>query len=355
MSLILVDRSSARASSRLVLAKRVKYISDPDDPNHSGEKEKTIYPARNYNVAGGDQSAAAFIAHVIALDADYSRGRKGKPGKRSSRLFEELIYSSMSEAWLNAAEREEIERKIVRRFGSMAACRTAWHVDKNTGRCDLHVLLSAKNLDYPAQVTLWAEFGGDGGKHIYDVMDQIDGEIATHLNRSLSKLLHRSAKSWHKGKVAKLIGAQVPLAQELASRYLLKKKNPNEIDECSIVEALKGLGHKVVKVTARSISIVFRGREKPRRYNLADLTDRVVVALEREIQMLAPPRKATTPPRITCQNKLSAQSKTGIPATNSLHYSRVDGVVPPLFVEGFGQCLGVVGRDGGGDGGGLGR
>lgn len=212
MSLVLSDRCTARAASRAVLEKRVAYISDPNHPDHSGAKKKTIYPARNYNVPCCDQSPEGFMSELARLIGDYCQCRRGKRGKRSRRLFEEIIYSTEPEAWLNAEGREEIERRIIRRFGAMAVCRTAWHVDEKTGRCDLHVLVSAINLDYPPALTLWSEFGGTDNDHIYSAMDRLDAEIADYLNSTperqkaktkSAKLRHREPEA-HRDKVLML-------------------------------------------------------------------------------------------------------------------------------------------------------
>lgn len=225
----------------------------------------------------------AFIADVIRLNDDYFRCRGGKLGKRSHRLVEELVYSSMVGAWLTAEERQEIEKRIVARFGSLAVCRTAWHVDEKTGRCDLHVLISAKNMDYPPSLTLWANFGGRDRDHIYATMDSLDVEITRFLNRRPERQKTiKSAKLRHMEATVEVIGRRVPLADELAW-YFYKIEKPAKIDEDAITAAIKALRHKVLKVPGRSVSVVFRGRKEPRRYNLADLMDEAVVALERLI------------------------------------------------------------------------
>ena len=282
MSLVLVDRRTVRAASRVVLRTRVAYISAPNHPDHSGAKKKTIYPARNYNVPYGDQSPEAFMAALNRLIEDYFRCRRGKRGKSSRRLFEEIIYSTMVGVWLTAEEREEIEKRIIRRFGAMAVCRTAWHVDEKTGRCDLHILISAINLDYPPAVTLWSEFGGTDRDHLYSVMDKLDVEIARYLNRrpERQKAKLKSAKRRHREAAAEVIGKQPQLGDELA-RFFFDRKKPTEIDEAAITEAIRALDHKVKKITRRSVPVVFRGRKKPRRYNFANLVDGVVVELER--------------------------------------------------------------------------
>ena len=90
----------------------------------------------------------------------------------------------------------------------------------------------------------------------------------------------KSAKRRHREAAAEVIGKQPQLGDELA-RFFFDRKKPTEIDEAAITEAIRALGHKVKKITRRSVPVVFRGRKKPRRYNFADLVDGVVVELER--------------------------------------------------------------------------
>ena len=252
-------------------------------PHHSGAKKKTIHPARNYNVAGDDQTHLAFIADVIRLNDDYFRCRGGKLGKRSHRLFEELIYSTQPGAWLTGEERDEIERRIVSRFGGMAVCRTAWHVDEKTGRCDLHVLLSAKNLDYPPALTLWAEFGGRDRDHIYATMDSLDVEIARYLNRTpeRAKSKLQSAKLRHRTVASDIVGPKQPLRLALAKRLFKAKKKPEEINEKILITTIESIGHEVVGPIGRSIPVLFKGRKEPRRYNLESLKYETIAILER--------------------------------------------------------------------------
>lgn len=85
----LTPRSSRKASSAITLNDRIRYISDRKDPDHIG---KLIHRAKNYNCPA--QSGGDFADEVIRLHAKYKKRREGKRGKRSSRLFEEIIYST---------------------------------------------------------------------------------------------------------------------------------------------------------------------------------------------------------------------------------------------------------------------
>lgn len=257
----LVPRSTAKASSPAELAERIAYISDPTNPSHKG---KVIHPARNYNCS--DNSPEAFQSAVHQVEDDYQRARQGKRGKRSRRLFEEVIYSSPHGANLTPLERESVESMLINLIGRLTACRTAWHVDESTGRADLHVLLAAKTLDYPPRVTLWADFGGSEGQHIYAEFDKLDDLIIRQLNRAAErKTKLKSASKIRKENAAKVIGKKSPLPAEIAAKL------KSTVSRDNIAANITALGHVVSKVTDRSISVVFKGRTKPRRYNIDDL------------------------------------------------------------------------------------
>jgi len=228
MSLVLVNRSTPKASSLVVLKKRVSYISDPDHPNHSGDKKKMILPARNYNVPDNDQSPAAFMSAVVRTNVEYNCCRTGRVGKCSRRILEELIFSTEPGAWLTAEERNEIEERIVSRLAGMSVCRNAWHIDEKSGRCDLHVLLSAKTLDYPPKMTFWCEFGGRDRDHLYAAMDSLDVEIVRYLNRKPERQEEKlkSARRRHREASSAVIGNQLTLADELARHFRKRKKQP---------------------------------------------------------------------------------------------------------------------------------
>jgi hypothetical protein len=257
----LVKRTTLRAASPATLAERIAYISDV---THRDHENKTIHPAKNYNCP--NQSAQAFLREVHRVEKNYQNGRRGKRGKRSRRLYEEVIYSSPHGANLTPLERESVETMVVNLIGRRTACRTAWHVDRTTGRADLHVFLAAKTQDYPPTVTLWADFGGVGGRHIYAEFDRLDGLITSQLNRSPERHAPlKSASRVHREIVREIVGSKPPMATEIAAKFA------NKITADNIDAAVTSLGHSVTKLTSRTISVVFRGRVKPRRYNLVDL------------------------------------------------------------------------------------
>jgi hypothetical protein len=263
----LVKRTTLRAASPATLAERIAYISDV---THRDHENKTIHPAKNYNCP--NQSAQAFLREVHRVEKNYQNGRRGKRGKRSRRLYEEVIYSSPHGANLTPLERESVETMVVNLIGRRTACRTAWHVDQSTGRADLHVFLAAKTHDYPPRVTLWADFGGSEGRHIYAEFDRLDELITTTLNRSPDRQVPlKSATLVRRERAHQAIGQKRPLHQEIADKF------SSRITAGNIAAAITRLGHSVSKLTSRTISVVFRGRAKPCRYNLEDLLTDIAV------------------------------------------------------------------------------
>jgi hypothetical protein len=159
-----------------------------------------------------------------------------------------------------------VETMLINLLGRRTACRTAWHVDESTGRADLHVLLAAKTQDYPPRVTLWADFGGSEGSHIYAEFDKLDDLIIRQLNRAVErKTKLKSASKIRKEKADKVIGKKSSLAAEIAAKV------KGFVTRDNIAETIDNLGHVVSKVTDRSISVVFNCRTKPRRYNIDEL------------------------------------------------------------------------------------
>ncbi len=214
----LVKRATLRAASPATLAERIAYISDV---THRDHENKTIHSAKNYNCP--NQSAQAFLREVHRVEKNYQNGRRGKRGKRSRRLYEEVIYSSPHGANLTPLERESVETMVVKLIGRRTACRTASHVHQSTGRADLHVFLAAKTHDYPPRVTLWAEFGGSEGRHIYAEFNRLEELITTILNRSSERHAPlKSAAKVHAENVRKAIGPKAPLAAEITSKFVNK-------------------------------------------------------------------------------------------------------------------------------------
>jgi hypothetical protein len=98
-------------------------------------------------------------------------------------------------------------------------------------------------------------------------VDSLDIEIAAILNadRPADRLL-KSAPQVHQEKVFGIIGNKPDLAAELA------KVQFAPID---LAEAIKQVGHKVTKVTSTHISVLFPGRKRPNRYNIAELLQKI--------------------------------------------------------------------------------
>lgn len=262
----LTTRSSKRAASAKVLKRRVAYL---EDRHHESHKDKTIFAAHNHNCPGSHRDD--FIQSCLRNDAAYQKERAGKVGKRSKTLFNEIIYSSDLGAHLTDAERDSIELLVINEFARNTPCRVAWHTTPSTGRADLHILAAAKDYDCPPRVSLWRSFGGKKGRHLYHTMDLVDEKIAKELNKTRVKEKKvRSARRVHRDRIRELTGKlKRDLANELA---------PLGLAMAELKQGIEKLGYKVVKETAKNISVLFNGNKRPNRYNKADLFRRIAEA-----------------------------------------------------------------------------
>lgn len=127
--------------------------------------------------------------------------------------------------------------------------------------------MASKNND--GQVTLWANFGGKAGRHIYAEFDRLDEEIATHLNpENDPRFPIKSAAAIRRKN-------NIPFADELAEKY------PDPITADTLLDTLTILGYTVPKVTKKTISVIFPGKKRPHRYNIENLLLQLELAHER--------------------------------------------------------------------------
>lgn len=242
----MVDRtppSELDASSPDAMMRRVDYISDALHPNHIG---KQILPARNYGCE--DQSPEAFTEKVNYHNAAYYLYRKSNrlKGPTTDRLFDEIIYSTLPGAYPTAAERDAIERHLIKKFCKNAAVRTAWHIGDD-GRADLHILMSAKQPSPSDPDAYEVIFGQAVGNEIAASID-CDRKIAQLLNANPDRTIkHKAAYDIGKDK-------KPSLAETIAEKW------PNTIITANnIGDFLAELGHKVIEVTKKSVTLIYQG------------------------------------------------------------------------------------------------
>jgi len=259
MSIKLVKRCTRSAASVPRLRERVAYLENASHPNHL---RKSLQPPRNYNCLS--QAAQDFIAEVIRIDAEYKRARRVKGIKKSRRLFEEVVYSSAHFANLTPLEREFVEARIISLICSDTACRTAWHIDDDTGRADLHIFFASKNLGFPPSMTLWCKFGGKGKPNIYASFDDADDDIARCLSRERGAPF-KSAQDIRRERSVAAKGVMPTLAEEIAARLEIS------ITRESLAKAIAKLGHSVTKVSPALVFVTFKGGKKTFRYNIKKL------------------------------------------------------------------------------------
>lgn len=250
----LVRHSTRLAASLKHLSRRVVYLEDQEHRNHKG---KEIVCARNYRCG---HASSDFIKEVLRLDASYQHARKGLSGRPGRRLFEEIVYSSPKNVWMDERERSQIESTIVRLVAPNTTCRTAWHLDSVTGRADMHLLLAARTQDDPPSTTLWGRF--KGAKHIFVEFERCDLRIAAILNLRTSRPSVKTARQVRKAKYA---------SQTMASN--LAQVASESVTAENLSELITKAGHKVISQTERTICIIFKGRKRSLRYNSAKLVE----------------------------------------------------------------------------------
>ena len=177
--------SAGAKTSLKVLWRQVLYIADPDDSNHV---DKLVLPSRNHNCGG--QEARHFLFAVMRKRSVYNHRRCGKRGKRTKRKWEEYIYSSENgmvpiadgtgmEPCLNDDERQLVEKRLLAGPIGRGSARLGWHIDKKTGRCDCHILVSVHD-DYGV---VWMNDGfGKGKMNLGLELERIEERLVEKLN-----------------------------------------------------------------------------------------------------------------------------------------------------------------------------
>lgn len=280
----LVPRLTNRACSLIMLAKHLDYLVDGDHPDH---KDKILGTPKNYNCA--DDTAEALISEVARSEAEYQKHRAGRRGKRTKRIFEEIIYSSPYFADMTDEELDIAEEMVVKALVPDVPARSNRHKCKKKRRTDFHIIFPTKT-GYPPSTTIWGQFGG-GKACIFSAFDILDDQIAKRINEHREKDRHIKSRIQVRREKAIAAKSKKPtLAEEIAAA------NPaRHITAENIRAAIEALGHAVTKETAQFISIVFKGARKPRRYNLPDLITGIEAAQEirRETPILPTPAPTT--------------------------------------------------------------
>ncbi len=279
------QRHKSKAASIGSLKAHLAYLEDPNHKDHIG---KTVLPGKNYNCLGpsnDDFAQGSYASHVR-----YLKAREGLRGKRTDRIWDEVIYRCPYGVDLSKLERDVAEAMLVDKMGKKCACRTTWHIHPLTGAADLHILLAAKNNDIPPRITLRAEFGRDGGDQIYAAFDRLDQAIVNEINHNRSPE-HRFLSRIERKReiVAEKVGTKPKLADEIAA------KHPTPLAAADLPAIIKSLGYTVTKVTKSNLSVKFGqgpavDKKRPRRFSLIDL-----LADIEEAQQLPTPKQAPDP------------------------------------------------------------
>jgi len=265
-----VKHTAAALTSVKALFRRAVYCADQKDKNHT---DKLVLPSRNHNCAGN--KIWHFLLAVLRRFVTYLRMRQGRRGKRTAKKWVEIIYSSENgkvkrndgtvEPCLDQNERDLIEKKLLAGPIGCGSGRLTWHLCLVTGRCDLHMLTGI----HDENGTIWLNNGfGHGGKNLKLALERIEEEALCEINRRRpSNLQLQMPRQVHVSSRKK--AGKKTLAQKLA-----KIGWHGEHDKLAV--AVKKLGYKVIKQTAKTITVESAaqkpgGKEKRTRYNIATL------------------------------------------------------------------------------------
>ncbi len=268
---------SSTALTRLSeLEKRAAYIADQKHTNHAG---KTILGVRNVNCPGA--SVTALRIAVILKFEDYVFSRKGRRGKRSSKKWLEIIYSSPPSTrrdengkivpCLDATERALIEEAIITE-GPPKDCpaRLGWHIDDNTGRCDLHIVVSTINDGD----RVWTNDGfGHGGKNLNLEFERIEAKALEAINRNREPEHRILTPRQVRHRKLKKLGRKT-LAEKLAAANWDGMR-------ASLRNVLQQLGYIILTMTPKRVRVRLKSSTKTVAYNLETLVKNMKLARKR--------------------------------------------------------------------------
>ena len=212
------ERSKEKKASVYDLADYLHYLEDEIDPDHKGI---TLLPGRNYHCSGPTNKD--LIAGVLATQNAYLRHREGKSGKRTSDLWDEIIHNLGAGCFVTQDERDAIESKIIAEICPDAPARTTWHINEETGECDLHIVFAVKR----PQGTLTLARTKIGLSKRLQALDQFAADL---LNRSKSKPLRRIPHIKTAKEVAEEESKKRAKAREAARA---KKENRKPSQKCA--------------------------------------------------------------------------------------------------------------------------
>ena len=173
----LAKKGKDKRMSMGALNEHLDYLEDPTHDDHEG---MVLLPGRNYNCPG--KTREDFVVGVDQTHKDYIDLKTAlRISKRSLIKWEEIIYSLGKGCYHTPAEREAIERRIIKRVCGDAPARATWHINPETGDDDLHIVFAAQQPN--GRITLEHTAGGFSMR----VQQELDQFAADLINGSKSK------------------------------------------------------------------------------------------------------------------------------------------------------------------------
>lgn len=285
-----VKHSKSDRSSLKVLWTRVRYVSDPNDKNHRG---KDISQSWNHNCAG--QKPKHFLFAVARSRQKYVKRRQGKRGKRTRKKWEEYVYSSENgmvrredgagmQPCLSQIERNKVEEDFLPGPFAKASVRVGWHIDRLTGRCDCHFLVS----EYDDQGIVWQNDGfGKGKKNLKLELERIEENLLRELNKGRPPDQNlENARQRHMANCRKV--GKLTFAQKLA-------KAGWDENAHTLVKLAEQLGYEVLATGGKSITVRNKMTRNPKaiQYGIATLVRNCRKEKKRNFEKLDDPDESS--------------------------------------------------------------
>lgn len=259
MAVKLIRHKLEDLSSLEALGGFLDYVLNRDHKNHKGIKlgEMQFFGCE-------DKSKSGFLEAVKDADRKYrqSLARKRHAGKRSVKLWEQIVFSTAYDANEHLRNKQAMEKLLVEKLCPDSACVLVPHWNAETGRLDEHLIFASKTKDPKPVLTLRNKFFG--GRHFSKCFEELDKELTDALNRGVEQKLktadevHRERleeknKERHEGK---------KLVWNLAREIIVAG-----VERHSLRIAIEFLGGEVTRETKRNISVRWENIRRVQRYN----------------------------------------------------------------------------------------
>jgi hypothetical protein len=194
------------------------YLDYLEDPTHEDHEGITLLPGLNYNCG---PSRSDLVAAVERMHENYIEIKDAtNVNKRTHNLWDEVIVNPGEGCYITAEERGVIEREAISKICPDSPARATWHINEQTGKCDLHIVFAVKRPN--GKLTLERTNIGQSIK--WDAIDQFVADLLNNSKKKPKKRKHhietvfesankKSAEIAHQNNKPKPLPLHVQVAQ----------------------------------------------------------------------------------------------------------------------------------------------